>query len=73
MAKILNISEILRNEFHSFDYEGFFGDSDKVRYDLIRNGAEFVQTVEHKKNLFMEKTKKLKDVYKICTSTFSFC
>ena len=67
----LDILEILRNEFHSFDYEGFFGDSDKVRYDLIRNGAEFVQFMEHRKNLFMEQTKKLKDVYKICTSLLS--
>ena len=64
----LDILEILRNEFHSFDYEDFFGDSDKVRYDLIRDGAEFVQFMEHRKNLFMEQTKKLKDVYKICTS-----
>lgn len=67
----LDILEILRNEFHSFDYEGFFGDSDKVRYDLIRDGAEFVQFMEHRKNLFMEQTKKLKDVYKICTSLLS--
>ena len=67
----LDILEILRNEFHSFDYEGFFGDSDKIRYDLIRNGAEFVQFMEHRKNLFMEQTKKLKDVYKICTSLLS--
>lgn len=67
----LDILEILRNEFHNFDYEGFFGDSDKIRYDLIRNGAEFVQFMEHRKNLFMEKTKKLKDVYKICTSLLS--
>ncbi|MEE0616982.1 MAG: type I restriction endonuclease subunit R, partial [Intestinibacter bartlettii] len=56
----LDILEILRNEFHNFDYEGFFGDSDKVRYDLIRNGAEFVQFDENRKNLFMEQTKKLK-------------
>ena len=67
----LDILEILRNEFHSFDYEGFFGDSDKIRYELIRNGAEFVQFMEHRKNLFMEQTKKLKDVYKICTSLLS--
>ena len=67
----LDILEILRNEFHSFDYEGFFGDSDKVRYELIRDGAEFVQFMEHRKNLFMEQTKKLKDVYKICTSLLS--
>ncbi len=40
-------------------------------YDLIRNGAEFVQFMEHRKNLFMEQTKKLKDVYKICTSLLS--
>ena len=67
----LDILEILRNEFHSFDYEGFFGDRDKVRYELIRDGAEFVQFMEHRKNLFMEQTKKLKDVYKICTSLLS--
>ena len=49
----LDILEILRNEFHNFDYEGFFGDSDKLRYDLIRNGAEFVQFDENRKNLFI--------------------
>lgn len=72
-AKIiaLDILEILRNEFHKFDYEGFFGDSDKVRYTLIRDGAEFVQFIEARKNLFMEQTKKLKDVYKICTALLS--
>ena len=49
----LDILEILRNELHYFDYEWFFGDSDKVRYDLIRNGAEFVQFDENRKNLFI--------------------
>ena len=68
---VLDILEVLRNEFHNFDYNGFFGDSDKVRYDLIRNGAEFVQFTEHRKDLFMEQTKKLKDVYKICSSLLS--
>ena len=67
----LDILEILRNEFHKFDYEGFFGDSDKVRYTLIRDGAEFVQFIEARKTLFMEQTKKLKDVYKICTALLS--
>ena len=72
-AKIiaLDILEILRNEFHKFDYEPFFGDSDKVRYELIRDGAEFVQFIEQRKNTFMEQTKKLKDVYKICTALLS--
>ena len=72
-AKIiaLDILEILRNEFHKFDYEPFFGDSDKVRYELIRDGAEFVQFIEQRKNIFMEQTKKLKDVYKICTALLS--
>lgn len=67
----LDILEILRNEFHKFDYEDFFGDSDKVRYTLIRDGAEFVQSIEIRKNIFMEQSKKLKDVYKICTSLLS--
>ena len=67
----LDILEILRNEFHQFDYEDFFGDSDKVRYQLIRDGAEFVQFIEQRKNIFMEQTKKLKDVYKICTALLS--
>ncbi|KYD25151.1 hypothetical protein EP10_003162 [Geobacillus icigianus] len=38
----LNILEVLRNMFHSFDYRAFFGDSDKKRYEVIREGAEFV-------------------------------
>lgn len=70
-AIALDILEILRNEFHKFDYEDFFGDSDKVRYTLIRDGAEFVQSIEIRKNIFMEQSKKLKDVYKICTSLLS--
>ncbi|MGL6105635.1 type I restriction endonuclease subunit R [Romboutsia sp.] len=67
----LDILEILRNEFHQFNYEEFFGDSDKARYTLIRDGAEFVQFIEQRKNIFMEQTKKLKDVYKICTALLS--
>ena len=70
-AIALDILEILRNEFHKFDYEDFFGDSDKARYTLIRDGAEFVQSIEIRKNIFMEQSKKLKDVYKICTSLLS--
>ena len=64
----LNILETLRNEFHGFDYSDFFGDDDKKRYNLIRAGAEFVQSTENKKKNFMYQTKKLKDVYKICVS-----
>ncbi|MBY6274152.1 MAG: type I restriction endonuclease subunit R, partial [Bacillaceae bacterium] len=64
----LNILEVLKNMFHNFDYSGFFGTSDKKRYDAIRNGAEFVQATEKRKSMFMQESKKLKDVYKICTS-----
>ena len=63
----LNILEVLRNMFHKFDYSGFFGKSDKNRYDTIRNGAEFAQATEKRKSLFMHESKRLKDVYKICT------
>lgn len=42
----LNILEVLRNMFYSFDYRAFFGDSDKKRYEVIRDGAEFVQQTE---------------------------
>lgn len=68
-AKIiaLNILEVLKNIFHRFDYSGFFGDSDKQRYNAIRDGAEFVQATEKRKSMFMQEAKKLKDVYKICT------
>lgn len=67
----LNILEVLRNMFHVFDYRPFFGDSDKKRYEVIRDGAEFVQQTEKRKSLFMTETKKLKDVYKICTGLLS--
>ena len=43
----------------------------RLRYELIRDGAEFVQFIEQRKNAFMEQTKKLKDVYKICTALLS--
>ena len=64
----LNLIEILRDVFYYFDYTDFFGESDKKRYDLIRNGAEYIQATEGRKNLFMTQTKKLRDVFKICTS-----
>lgn len=64
----LNLLETLRDIFYYFDYTDFFGDSDKKRYDLIRNGAEYVQGIEKRKQVFMTQTKKLKDVYKICAS-----
>jgi type I restriction enzyme, R subunit len=67
----LNILEVLRNMFHEFDYSAFFGDSDKKRYEVIRDGAEFAQQTEKRKSLFMTETKKLKDVYKICTGLLS--
>lgn len=38
---------------------------------LIRDGAEFVQGIEQRKSVFMEQTKRLKDVYKICTALLS--
>lgn len=63
----LNILEVLRNVFHSFNYTGFFTESDRKRYETIRDGAEFAQETEERKNLFMTETKKLKDVYKIST------
>lgn len=64
----LNLMETLRDVFYYFDYKEFFGDSDKKRYDLIRNGAEYIQATEQRKNIFMTQTKKLKDVFKICAS-----
>lgn len=67
----LNLIEILRDVFYHFDYTDFFGDSDKKRYDLIRNGAEYIQATEGRKNVFMNETKKLKDVFKICASLLS--
>ena len=54
--------------FHSFDYSDFFKDSDRRRYELIRDGAEYVQLNEKRKAQFMDTTKRLKDVFKICTS-----
>lgn len=69
-AKIiaLNLMETLRDIFFFFDYKDFFGESDKRRYDLIRNGAEYIQGTEERKKQFMVQTKKLKDVFKICVS-----
>ena len=67
----LDIVEVLRNVFHYFDYSGFFGDSDKIRFNLIRDGAEYVQLTEQRQKIFLNETKRLKDVYKICTSLLS--
>ncbi|MCR2820042.1 type I restriction endonuclease subunit R [Lederbergia panacisoli] len=63
----LNILEVLKNMYHTFDYNGFFTESDKKRYEAIRDGAEFAQSTEKLKSMFMTETKKLKDVYKIST------
>jgi type I restriction enzyme, R subunit len=58
---------VLRNMLHLFSYKDFFSDSDKRRYEVIRDGAEFVQKTEKSKAVYLTETKKLKDVYKICT------
>ena len=67
----LDIVEVLRNLFHYFDYKDFFKGSDKRRFELIRDGAEYVQETEERKKMFITETKRLKDVYKICTSLLS--
>ena len=67
----LDIVEVLRNLFHYFDYKDFFKDSDKRRFELIRDGAEYVQETEARKKMFITETKRLKDVYKICVSLLS--
>ncbi|HCW53874.1 MAG TPA: type I restriction endonuclease subunit R [Clostridium sp.] len=67
----LDIVEVLRNVFHFFDYSDFFKESDKRRFELIRDGAEYVQQTEARKNIFLTNAKRLKDVYKICTSLLS--
>lgn len=67
----LDIVEVLRNVFHYFDYSAFFGDCDKTRFNLIRDGAEYVQLTEPRQKIFLNETKRLKDVYKICTSLLS--
>ena len=54
--------------FHYFDYSDFFTENDRRRYELIRDGAEYVQLNEKRKAQFMDTTKRLKDVFKICTS-----
>lgn len=64
----LDYLEVLRNMFHYFDYSDFFTESDRRRYELIRDGAEYVQLNEKRKAQFMDTTKRLKDVFKICTS-----
>lgn len=64
----LDYIEVLRNMFHYFDYSDFFTESDRRRYELIRDGAEYVQLNEKRKAQFMDTTKRLKDVFKICTS-----
>lgn len=67
----LDIVEVLRNLFHYFNYKDFFKGSDKRRFELIRDGAEYVQKTEERKKMFITETKRLKDVYKICTSLLS--
>lgn len=67
----LDIVEVLRNLFHYFDYSDFFKESDNRRFELIRDGAEYIQQTEARKKIFLTDTKRLKDVYKICTSLLS--
>lgn len=67
----LDTIEVIRNLFHYFDYSEFFGDADRRRYELIRDGAEYVQLTEARQKVFMNESKKLKDVYKICSSLLS--
>lgn len=67
---VLDIVEVLRNLFHYFDYKDFFKGSDKRRFELIRDGVEYVQEAEERKKMFITETKRLKDVYKICTSLY---
>lgn len=67
----LDTIEVIRNLFHYFDYSEFFGDADRRRYELIRDGVEYVQLTEARKKVFMNESKKLKDVYKICSSLLS--
>ena len=64
----LDTIEVLRNVFHYFDYSEFFTGTDKRRFDLIRDGAEYIQLTDARQKLFMQESKRLKDVYKICTS-----
>ena len=64
----LDTIEVLRNVFHYFDYSDFFTGTDKRRFDLIRDGAEYIQLTDPRQKLFMQESKRLKDVYKICTS-----
>ena len=64
----LDTIEVLRNVFHYFDYSDFYTGTDKRRFDLIRDGAEYIQLTDARQKLFMQESKRLKDVYKICTS-----
>lgn len=64
----LDTVEVLRNVFHYFDYSEFFTGTDRKRFDLIRDGAEYIQLTDARQKLFMQESKRLKDVYKICTS-----
>ena len=64
----LDTIEVLRNVFHYFDYSDFFTGTDKRRFDLIRDGAEYIELTDARQKLFMQESKRLKDVYKICTS-----
>ena len=64
----LDTIEVLRNVFHYFDYSEFFTGTDRRRFNLIRDGAEYIQLTDARQRLFMKESKRLKDVYKICTS-----
>ena len=64
----LDTIEVLRNVFHYFDYSEFSTGTDRRRFNLIRDGAEYIQLTDARQRLFMKESKRLKDVYKICTS-----
>nr|WP_279282904.1 type I restriction enzyme endonuclease domain-containing protein [Clostridium senegalense] len=49
----LDTVEVIRNVFHYFDYKDFFGDADKRRYELIRDGAEYIQLTYVRQKVFI--------------------
>ena len=68
VVKLLNDKvELIRNLFHHFDYHNFYTLSNREKYDLINEGANFILETEESKKRFMRYSYDIKGLYSICT------
>ncbi|WP_027398699.1 type I restriction endonuclease subunit R [Anaerovorax odorimutans] len=76
LSKALNIAleklEIMRDFFYGFDYNPFFGSSNKARLDIILDGVEYVLGhEEEEKKIFIREATALSQAETLCRSMLS--